>query len=258
MSQELLAVLKDLVLPPGGALILLLAGLLLWRRAVGRLLVLLATVALYLAAIPQTSAWLAAPLETDPSVDAAGIQAAGAQAVVVFLAGRSHRAPELGGRDGLSPLSLQRLHHGVRLARASDLPLVVSGGAAPDEPGAEGLAALARRALLAVYGMAPLIAEDGSANTRENATHTAALLDQLGIHKVALVTHAWHMPRARYSAEQAGLTVVTAGTGFVATSGDRPSELGDWLPRASALALNRNLLHEHLGLWWYRHGGRSD
>ena len=52
-----------------------------------------------------------------------------AQAILVFLAGRTWRAPELGGDDGLSALSLQRLHHAVYLHRRTGLPLAVSGGA---------------------------------------------------------------------------------------------------------------------------------
>lgn len=257
MSHTLLAYLKDWLLPPGSLLLLLLLGLLLWRRLSGRLLVLLATVALYLLAIPQTSAWLAAPLETDPSADAATIRASGAQAILVFLAGRTHRAPELGGKDGLSALSLQRLHHAVRLHRQTGLPLVLSGGA-PSPTDNEALAVLAERALDQAYGLQPLIIEATSRTTRENASESAALLQARGIDKVVLVTHAWHMPRARYSAEMAGLTVIPAGTGFESGDSDQPGQFSDWLPSAKAVLVNRNLLHEHLGLLWYRYGPASD
>lgn len=252
MSLALSGFLKAWLLPPGILLLALLLGLLLWRRRCGRLLVLAATVTLYLLAIPLTSAWLAAPLETDSSADADAIRAAGAQAILVFLAGRTHHAPELGGRDGLSGLSLQRLHHAVRLQRQTGLPLVVSGGAAIDA-GQEGLAVLAARALNKVYGVPPLLVEARSNNTRQNAIESARLLARADITRVALVTSAWHMPRARYSAEQAGLTVISAGTGFVATD-QGPAQLSDWLPTARAFALNRNLLHEYLGLVWYRFG----
>jgi uncharacterized SAM-binding protein YcdF (DUF218 family) len=257
VSQTLLAYLKDWLLPPGSLLLMLVLGLLLWRRISGWLLVLLATLALYLLAIPQTSAWLAAPLETDPSADVDTIRASGAQAILVFLAGRTHKAPELGGNDGLSALSLQRLHHAVWLHRQTGLPLALSGGAAP-RPGAEGLATLAARALNQVYGVQPLIVEATSRNTRENATESARLLRERGIDKVVLVTHAWHMPRARYSAEMAGLTVIPAGTAFQSASAGQPGQASDWLPTAKALLVNRNLLHEHLGLLWYRYGPTAD
>ena len=257
MSHTLLAYLKDWLLPPGSLLLLLLLGLLLWRRISGRLLVLLATIALYLLAIPQSSAWLAAPLETDPSADAATIRASGAPVILVFLAGRTHRAPELGGRDGLSALSLQRLHHAVRLHRQTGLPLVLSGGA-PSPTDYEALAVLAERALDQVYGLQPLIIEATSRTTRENAINSATLLQARGIDKVVLVTHAWHMPRARYSAEMAGLTVIPAGTGFASGDSGQPGQFSDWLPSAKAVLVNRNLLHEHLGLLWYRYGPTSD
>lgn len=257
MSHGLMVLIKDGLLPPGGLLILLVLGLLLWRRPAGRGLVAVATLALYLLSIPQTGSWLARPLEHDPSATAADIQTSGAKAILVLLAGRTHRAPELAGRDGLSGLSLQRLNHAVRLHRLTGLPLALSGGAAP-RPDAEGLAALASRTLRQTYRVPALIVEDSSANTWENAQHSARLLRDRGIDKVVLVTHAWHMPRARYSAEQAGLTVITAGTGFVSAGPQQPAELSDWLPQAKALALNRNLLHEHLGLLWYRYGPRPD
>lgn len=253
MSQELLAYLKDWLLPPGGLVLLLVLGLLLWRRVLGPWLIVIATIGLYLLSIPQTTGWLAAPLETDISADAKAIGDGGAQAVVVFLAGRTHKAPELGGNDGLSYLSLQRLHHAVRLHRQTGLPLVVSGGATSfDHP--EGLALLATRALDQAYGIEPLLAEATSRSTWENATLTAALLREQGITRIALVTHAWHMPRARYSAESAGLSVIPAGTGFVSGRGGGIGQASDWLPSARALYTNRNLLHEHLGLWWYRYG----
>lgn len=257
MSQELIALLKDWLLPPGSILLLLLLGLLFWRRAIGPTLVLVAVITLYLIAIPQTTRWLAAPLETYPSADAQSIRAAGVQAILVFLAGRSHHAPELDGKDGLSPLSLQRLHHAVRLHRQTGLPLVLSGGA-ESTPDSEGLAVLAERTLRQVYDVQPLIIEDNSRTTRENAIESAQLLQAQGIDKVVLVTSAWHMPRARYSAEQAGLTVLPAGTGFESSSADQAGQWRDWLPTAKALLINRNLLHEYLGILWYRYGPVPD
>jgi uncharacterized SAM-binding protein YcdF (DUF218 family) len=253
MSPELIGFLKDWLLPPGILVLLLLLGVLLGRRGVGRLLVLLSALALYLLSVPQTNAWLAAGLETNPSNDADAIRAADAQAILVFLAGRTWRAPELDGDDGLSALSLQRLHHAVYLQRRTGLPLAVSGGATRAGRD-EGLAVLANRALEDVYGVRPLIIEATSRNTRENALESAQLLARADIQRVALVTSAWHMPRARYSAEQAGLTVIPAGTGFESSSGSGPVELADWTPSANALATSRNLLHEYLGLLWYRYG----
>jgi uncharacterized SAM-binding protein YcdF (DUF218 family) len=256
MNPELTWLIKDWLLPPGSLVLLLLLGVLLWQRLFGRLLVLLSAVALYLLSVPQTNAWLAAGLETDPSNDANAIRAADARAILVFLAGRSWRAPELNGADGLSPLSLQRLHHAVYLHRQTGLPLALSGGATRDGRD-EGLALLAARELEDVYGVRPLIVEATSRNTRENAIQSAGLLARADIKRVALVTSAWHMPRARYSAEMAGLEVIPAGTGFQSSAADGPAQLSDWTPSAKALAVNRNLLHEHLGLAWYRYGPAS-
>lgn len=256
MNPELIGFLKDWLLPPGILVLLLLLGVLLWQRLLGRLLVLLGALALYLLSAPYSLTWLAAGLEQDPSNDANAIRAADARAILVFLAGRNSHAPELDGADALSPLSLQRLHHAVQLHRQTGLPLALSGGATGDGE-REGLALLAARELEDVYGVRPLIVEATSRNTWGNALESAQLLARADIRRVALVTSAWHMPRARYSAEQAGLTVIPAGTGFAAGRGDGPMKLSDWTPSAKALALNRNLLHEYLGLLWYRYGSPS-
>lgn len=256
MSQDMIMLIKDWLLPPGALLVLLVFGLLFWKRSLGPWLVLIATSLLYLLSIPQTSAWLAAPLEADARTKLADIKTSGAGAILVFLAGRTHRAPELDGADGLSSLSLQRLTYAVRLHRATGLPLVLSGGAV-ERLDQDALAILAGRELQATYDVQPWLLETDSRNTRENAFDSARLLAEHGVQKVVLVTHAWHMSRARYSAESAGLTVIPAGTGFITNGADQPGQLSDWLPTAKSLWRNRNLLHEYLGLLWYRYGSAA-
>jgi uncharacterized SAM-binding protein YcdF (DUF218 family) len=84
-----------------------------------------------------------------------------------------------------------------------------------------------------------------SRDTAENAARTHDLLAPAGIHHIALVTHAWHLPRSQALFEQAGFTVLPAPMGFVLPS-ERP--LLEWLPSAHGLTASRQVLREWLAL----------
>jgi uncharacterized SAM-binding protein YcdF (DUF218 family) len=75
------------------------------------------------------------------------------------------------------------------------------------------------------------------------------MLREAGIRKVILVTHAYHMRRARAAFQAAGLDVVAAPHGF--RSG---GEIGllDFIPSSSAMESSWLALHESLGMLWYR------
>ena len=64
-----------------------------------------------------------------------------------------------------------------------------------------------------------------------------------------LVTHAWHMPRARLAFEHAGFQVIAAPTAF--TTGFQTTAL-DVLPDARALRDSALFFHELIGMLWYR------
>jgi uncharacterized SAM-binding protein YcdF (DUF218 family) len=90
--------------------------------------------------------------------------------------------------------------------------------------------------------------EGASANTRENAYKSFAILKKDGISNVALVTHAWHMPRAMREFEQAGFKVTPAGTAY--TTRNKTEALA-FLPTAAALQKSSFFLHEVIGIAWY-------
>lgn len=91
--------------------------------------------------------------------------------------------------------------------------------------------------------------EDKSDNTFENARDSLLILGQAEIHKIYLVTHAWHMPRAAAAFRHAGFEVVEAPTAF--TTRYR-TDLLTFLPRAEALDDSKIFIHEVIGLLWYR------
>lgn len=230
-----------LLMPPIGPLLMVVLGLALIARRPrsGRALAALGIALLVLLSLPWTADRLHRTLETSPPATAADL--AGAQAIVVLGGGSYHGAPEY-GRDTVNSATLERLRYGARLARQSGLPLLVTGGAPfGGRPEAESM----REALEQDFGVQVRWAETASRDTAENAAFSVALLRQAGIARIALVTHAWHMPRAVGLFERQGIAVIAAPTGFTRNS---PSSIAEsLLPSAGALGQSRQALHEWLG-----------
>ncbi|MDO9360940.1 MAG: YdcF family protein, partial [Polaromonas sp.] len=133
------------------------------------------------------------------------------------------------------------------LARQSGLPLAFAGGlgwgAASTQTLSEG--EVARRAAQQDYGLALRWIDDRSRDTAENAQMLRPILHKDGIQRIALVTHAWHMPRSVQAFERAGFTVTPAPTAFILAS--RNSVL-QWVPSADGLGTTQLVLKEWLGL----------
>ncbi len=246
MEILLVRVAKSLILPPGGPLVLLLLALLLWRwRRPARILLATGIVTLYLAAIPATTGWLAGGLEP-PAGTAWPAENA---AIVVLSGGRYADAPEYGGEDRAGVVELRRLLHARHVHRATGLPVLVSGGKPLGEDAAG--ARLMERTLERVLDTPVRWTEPESRNTWENAVFSAHRLEAAGLERVVLVTHAAHMRRAAACFRAQGLAVHPAPTGYhTADAGDRG--LLAWVPDAGNLLATRDLLHEYLGLAWYR------
>lgn len=245
--------LKALLLPPTSLFALLLLGLLLHSRVWGRLLAWSSAAALYLLSVPVTSDWLATQLETVPPIQAEWLPGLGAEAILVLSAGQNHFNPELDGQARVNALSMQRLSYAVHLHRVTGLPLIVSGGTT--EKGEEPLAEVGARWLREQAQVEPLALERHSRTTWENLANSSPLLRQLGIRRVALVTHAFHMRRALLAAQAHSVDAIPAAFGFI--SHEPPPEIAhptwrDWLPSSGTAVQNHLLLHEWLGYHWYR------
>lgn len=241
-------ILSAALLPPGSLILVLALGLAWVGRAprAGKALLAFGILGLYALSTPLVAGGLVRLLQAEPlSVEPA---LSGAQAIVVLGAGRYEDAPEYGG-DTASALGLERLRYAAWLAKRTRLPVLVTGGA-PEGGSPE--AHYMKAILEEEFGVPVRWVEDRSRNTRENAAHSARLLRAAGVHRILLVTHAWHMPRARRVFEEAGLEVIPAGTRF---SRARPLRLTDWVPDATALRQSAYALHELVGLVWYRLSG---
>ena len=240
---------KTLVLPPGGLLLLGLLGLLLmWRmRRTGVALVLMSFSALWLLACNAVALLLADALLPIPAAATpTQLRSAKVQAIVVLGGGVRTHAPEFGSAQ-LSGASADRLHYGLWLAKELKLPVAFSGGVGwlPNAIQTVTETEVAARRAQTSYGITLRWSESQSRDTAEGARHTAALLRKDGISRVALVTHATHMPRALMEFRQTGLTVSPAPTGFLSPMGPRWHE---WLPSVNGLRNSYSVLHEWLGM----------
>ena len=248
---------KLLVLPPGLLAVTGLAGLMCrpFARRLGNLLVMLAMAGLWLLSTPWMAATLAAPLERHAALDPAELAARDVEAIVILGGGSYRDAPEYGFRDEISRLTLERLRYGARLHRASGLELAVTGGKPADLDAAE--ATHMAKALVTDFRVPVRWTETVSRNTAENASASAA---RFPFRRIALVTHAMHMPRAERAFVTAGFEVIPAPMGFVSAAGrppgDEPTALTpfDLLPEMRALWDSHYAIYEYIGALWYAFG----
>jgi len=236
--------LAALLLPPGNGLALLGLAALYRRRRWAFGLALVGGLLLLLQSLPLVGSALMGTLE-----DRAGAwqpDTAGAQAIVILGSGLIRPVAEFGGETA-TDRSLIRLRHGARLARETQLPVLISGGRPLRAENSE--AAVMAGILKNEFGIAVRWREEQSQDTAGNAHYSAEVLRQAGITRVVLVTQAFHMPRAVSLFRAAGLEVIPAPTYFMGGDGGAPIWL-DLLPRASALQRSYYALHEWLGLAW--------
>lgn len=249
MEQEIIWTLKTFILPPGGLVLLGLLGLMLSHRFLGKFILVLTLAALYMFSTPFFSGQLMAGLETIEALTERDIETTDAQAIVVLGGGRRTAAPEYSS-DTLKALALQRVRYAAWLARKTGLPVIPSGGNPHSEGPAE--ATMARNILEKEFRVKVAATEEHSLTTRENARLTKPLLEKLGIKKVLLVTHAWHMLRALDVFEETGIEVIPAPMGFAHKTSTTPETFRDWLPDAGNLRNSSWAIHEYLGRSWYR------
>ncbi len=238
--------LKALLLPPANLLVLAGVGRLLYRRrpVLGRRVIGFAIALLYALSTPVIGNLLLKSLESSPAISLnKDLKDVGA--IVILSAGLQIEAPEYGG-DTVGSLTLERLRHGARIHRATGIPVLVTGGKIPESniP----LAQAMEEAMREDFNVPVRWVEVKSKNTYENAVATTAILGHQGIKRIALVTHAWHMPRSLSVFKSLGLEVVAAPTVFTRRRSFRPSDL---IPTANSLQRSAFATHEWIGRLWY-------
>ncbi len=251
MSLLVSKAVSQLLLPPGGLILLMLAGLAAWRRPAGRALVLIAAGALWLLAIEPVRDALVSPLEERyAALPVAAAASAGADAIVLLGGGLYEKAPEYGGRDSLGRHALMRTVYAADLALRAKLPVYPTGGRVLSETTEPEGAVMKRWLVRLGVPEARVHAETAANNTWENAARIRAMMQDAGIRRVLLVTSAIHMPRSVWAFERQGVEVIPAPCAFIAER--EPYDLRSWLPRWNVLADSGDALHEYLGILWYR------
>jgi len=235
---------KVLVLPPNGPVLLALVGLIVARRrpVAGRRMTWTALTGLILLSMPIVSAWIiGATGRTPPPLDLT--KPPDAQAIVILGGGIRPFAVEYAGAT-LSSITLERVRYGARIARATGLPVLVSGGALRDTPSE---AALMRDALTTEYHVPVRWTEGRSHNTHQNAINSAAILKANRVARVILVGHSFDFPRSRREFEAAGIDVVAAPIGIPSSS----PWFSDFIPGLGGLQLSYFALYELLANMLY-------
>ncbi|AJP56511.1 hypothetical protein UC34_04840 [Pandoraea vervacti] len=248
--------LVSLFLPPANVLVLAGLAFVLWRRCprIGRVLAVVAVLALWGQAMPWVGQWLSRPLEVGKAVDpktfdtslaVPGSAATRAQAVVILGGGMSFGSPEFGRENAvdLSEATLARVRYGAFLARRAQLPVLVSGGS-PTGRAAE--APIMAQVATDEFGVPVRWVEGQSLNTAQNAIFSARMLSNVGVSRIYLVTSAWHMRRAREQFERAGLTVVPAPCCHAMTL--EPDTVPGWWPTLEGMRMTRAALREWMAL----------
>ena len=236
MLITLKALLRTLILPPAGPLIVALVGSLLIgrRRRLGSVLAIAGLASLWLCATPVVADVLSRLAERYPALDLN--QAVHAQAIVILGGGLARlAAPEYGGPAAELGL-LERVSYGAFVARRTSLPVLVSGTARETTAMS---ASLARD-----FGVSTRWVENQSRDTYENARFSSRLLRAQGINRIVLVTNSTHIWRATYEFSSAGMEVVPAPVGLWA-----PRETGvlRFVPSPAGLLRSYAALYELIG-----------
>jgi uncharacterized SAM-binding protein YcdF (DUF218 family) len=236
MLLRIKTLLKSVILPPAGPLLLAIVGVFLVRRRplLARTCLILGLGSLWLLSTPVVSDTLLRLTEHYPPLDLRG--AAGAQAIVI-LGGGGQRAfaPEYGG-PAAEPLLLERLSYGAYIARKTGLPILVTGFQIE--------ASAMRDTLLRNFDIDARWVDDEAYDTFENVRNSVRLLKAGGVNRVVLLTHATHMWRSVHEFTAAGLEVVPAPVGMLA---ERDLGISRYVPNPEALLRACAAINELLG-----------
>jgi len=223
-----------------------------WRR-VGRWMVTASVIFLLLVANETVSTHLIVPFEKKYAPIAECTRTEDlpleirACKVIAVLGSGNGDAPGRAAIDELSSGGLARLVTAVRLARLLPDARVILSGTTPEDrlPHSR----VMRDAAVSL-GLDParISLIEGVRDTNDEAK---CLWQSIGGQRVALITSAWHMPRAVGLCRKQGLDPIPIPTDFLATPSNSAGS-HEWGWSISALERSTCAFHEALGLLWTR------
>ena len=238
------------IIPPGSLILLGLLGIYFWQKRWGKWVALSAFILLWLLSTAPVRNMLTTPLEHQ-YLPYNLHQILPKNAAIVLLGnGVQEKAPDYQHKDSLSRFGMMRTVYAAHIAKRTNLPIYATGGTPLS--GRITSESSVMKHWLVTFGIdATDVYEENQANTTwENATFTKVFLEKKNINTIILVTSAWHMPRAVWCFEQQGLQVIPAPTDYLTDSADY--DIRSFLPRWDRLAESGHILHEYLGLFWYK------
>jgi uncharacterized SAM-binding protein YcdF (DUF218 family) len=241
-------ILKRLILPPTILIVLLVVGFtfsFLKFRRLGRVILAVGILFLYLLSISPTADLLLAPLESKYSP--LGPERLPRTGTLVVLSGGASAADYLPVSSRLTQSSTKRLLEAVRLYHLMDRPkIVISGGSG--NPFLQVTESALMRELLLDLGIPgkQIMIEGKSRNTFENGR---AIQHIRLTPPIVLITSASHMERAVRVFEILGIHTLPAPCDFRARwSANDPLR---FFPSGGALNTSTAAIYEYLGTWWY-------
>jgi uncharacterized SAM-binding protein YcdF (DUF218 family) len=169
------------------------------------------------------------------------------ECVAVAVLGGGHRfTPDRAANLLLSESALARIVEGVRVVRQlPDAALIVSGPANPGH-GPSHARVLADVAVSLGIPRARIVEIDTARDTEDEI---AALKDLAGEQRIALITSAWHMPRAAGLARAKALTITPCPADYAARDTTlRPTDFMRW--DVGGLERSTKAFYEAAGLVW--------
>lgn len=233
-------ILHVLALPPFSLVALAGLGLYLSRRRPrsGGALVAAGLVLLAVLSMPVVGVCLANLAQSEPALDLDHPPVA--DAVAVLGGGTNRRAAEYGDTPSPSATTLARVVYAAHVARRLKLPILVTGSRYE----AAGMVAALRRD----FGTDARWVDDSATDTYDNAEHSASLLRAAGLHRVIVVTDAFHAARATAEFRAAGLVAFAGPTQFTRRLADlQASPDRGLLPSIEGLDYSEAALRELLG-----------
>lgn len=254
----------SLLMPLSIALIVLWAGWWLTRKptrnAFGSVLLLLGILTLTLGANKGIGILLIRPLESQyralPDFEAlTDVPPVLKDCRAIIVLGGGHTdTPGLPSTSRLSASALARIVEGCRLASALPHAELWTSGPSTSSQGAPHAALLAEVAVQLGVSKARIRLIESGYDTEGEARAVAVLLGADG--PIALVTSAWHMPRAVRLFNHAGIRVVPCPTDF-AVRLNPGFNVSDYLGcDLTGLERSQKAIYEYLGLAWAKMRGK--
>lgn len=220
------------------------------KRTVGRLLLLVGVLALYLLSIQPVANALVYPLESHyraPSDEALKDVDA-----IIVLGGGVYLASEIRPQAALTHASLARVIGGVRLLRKSNARYLLFTGHSSVEGTLTVAEVMSRTALEMGVPSEKIILEKQAGNTFEHPARILEVLPEAKQMKIAVVTSAIHMPRSIAAFEQYfdPARIVPAPVIWYHTT--EPLRVSSFLPGAGVLNMSTMACREYLGRLWYK------